>query len=75
MQRPSVILRGAEAGAHFGVDTVYLISFQRIAFEGGGVQYQQVAEGDQFPGFYDFGWCVQEENATPLLDVQVAPWV
>jgi hypothetical protein len=74
-QRPAIILRGDTAGKHFGVNTVYLFSVERSSFEGGGIQYQQVANGSQWAGYYTLSWITLEESATPLLDVQVKPGV
>ena len=47
-QRPSVIIRGNTAGRKFGIDTTYLLHFDRIIVSGGGFQYQQVVAGDQW---------------------------
>jgi hypothetical protein len=57
-QRPSVILRGANhtaeggGGGKYNVNTVYIVRFERIVFVGGGVQYQQLTAGWQWPGWY-----------------------
>jgi hypothetical protein len=51
---------------------VYLLHFDRIVISGGGFQYQQVVDGDQYPGFFDFNWVTSERSAAPLFDVQVA---
>ena len=78
-QRPSVILRGINhtaeggGGGKYNVNTVYIVRFERIVFVGGGVQYQQLTAGWQWPGWFDFVWCVTENAATPLLDLQVSP--
>jgi hypothetical protein len=69
-QRPSVILRGNHSTPFYGVDTTYLIRFDRCMFSGGGVQYQQVTMADQWPGQFDFNWCTLENSAVPLLDLQ-----
>ena len=50
-QRPAVILRGNTKGRTQGITTVYLLHFSRIVLSGGGVQYQQLVKGDQWPGF------------------------
>jgi hypothetical protein len=55
-----------------GIDTTYLLKFKDVVFAGGAVQYQQLVNGEQWPGFYEFLWCSSEDSATPLLDVQVA---
>jgi hypothetical protein len=34
------------------------------------VQYQNVAVANQWPGWFTFNWCVMENSALPLLDVQ-----
>ena len=52
---------------------MYLLHFDRIVTSGGGFQYQQVAAGDQWPGFFDFNWVTSERSASPLFDVQAAP--
>ena len=31
--------------------------FEKIVFVGGGVQYQQLTAGWQWPGWFDFVWC------------------
>jgi hypothetical protein len=49
------------------------VFFARVVFSGGAVQYQQLAQSNQWPGFFDFYYCQTELSATPLLDVQVAP--
>jgi hypothetical protein len=53
---------------------VYLVRFDQMIFTGGGVQYQQMvplaAVMASAPGSFDFVSCVQEQSATPLLDVQ-----
>ena len=72
-QRPAVIIRGNVLGPHQGIDTVYLLHSDRIVISGGGFQYQQVVDGDQEPGFFDFNWVCSERSAAPLFDVQVAP--
>ena len=83
-QRPPVILRGIDKdGIHGddpesnitgrGVNTVYLVTFDRVVFAGGGVQYQNVAVANQWPGWFTFNWCVMENSALPLLDVQGQP--
>ena len=54
---------------------MYLLHFARVVLSGGQFQYQQLSDGDQWPGFYDFNWITSEVSASPLLDVQVAPWV
>ena len=69
-QRPSVILVGNHTTPFVGVDTTYLIRFDRCDFSGGGVQYQQLSKADQWPGQFDFNWCTLENSATPLLDLQ-----
>lgn len=80
-QRPTVILRGVNhtadgaGGGKYNVNTVYIVRFERIVFVGGGVQYQQLTAGWQWPGWFDFLWCVIENAATPLLDLQVSPVV
>ena len=54
-QRPSVILRGTDSNiGGGGVNSVYLVYFARVIFEGGGVQYQQLAPSNQWPGYFDF---------------------
>lgn len=53
-QRPSIILRGNTPGQKYNVDTVYLLSFREAVLSGGQIQYQQVVQGEQWPGFYDF---------------------
>ena len=40
-QRPSVIIRGNGPGRKYGVDTTYLLHFERITLSGGAFQYQQ----------------------------------
>ena len=74
-QRPSVILRGNAPVYKDGISTVYLVYFNRVIFEGGAIQYQQVFKADQWPGFFDFLYCQTENSATPLLDVQVKPGI
>jgi hypothetical protein len=74
-QRPSIIVRGNTPGKVFGIDTTYLLHFERVVFAGGAVQYQQVTTSEQWPGFYDFVACVTEYSALPLLDVQAKPGV
>ena len=59
-QRPSVIIRGNKPGKKQGIDTVYLLHFGRIVVSGGGFQYQQLVNSDQWPGFYDFNWITSE---------------
>jgi hypothetical protein len=53
---------------------VYLLRFDQMIFTGGGVQYQQMVPLASVmaspPGSFDFVSCVQEQSATPLLDVQ-----
>ena len=71
-QRPSVIIRGTTKGHKWGVDSTYLLHFDRVIVSGGGFQYQQLVTCDQWPGFYDFNWVTSEESAVPLLDVQAA---
>jgi hypothetical protein len=71
-QRPAVIIRGNGPGRKYGVDTTYLLHFERITLSGGAFQYQQAQQPEQWPGFYDFFWITTEVSATPLLDVQVA---
>ena len=46
-QRPSVILRGNAPVYKDGISTVYLVYFNRVIFEGGAVQYQQIFKADQ----------------------------
>ena len=58
-----------------GISTCYLVYFNRVIFEGGAVQYQQVFKADQWPGFFDFLYCQTENSATPLLDVQAKPGI
>jgi hypothetical protein len=70
-QRPAVIVRGNKPGKTYGIDTTYLLKFRDVVFLGGAVQYQQVVDGEQWPGFFEFLWCTSEDSATPLLDVQV----
>ena len=74
-QRPAVIVRGNSPGKTYGIDTTYLLKFIDVVFAGGAVQYQQVVDGEQWPGFYEFLYCSSEDSATPLLDVQVAEHV
>lgn len=77
-QRPSVILRGAVRGPGKSsglVEEVYLVRFDRVIFDGGGVQYQQRSNKSATVGFMDFIACTQEASATPLLDVQSDPAV
>ena len=71
-QRPAVIVRGNSHGQKYGIDTTYLLKFKDVVFAGGAVQYQQLVDGEQWPGFYEFLYCSSEDSATPLLDVQVA---
>ena len=71
-QRPAVIVRGNTPGKTYGIDTTYLLKFKDVVFAGGAVQYQQLVDGEQWPGFYEFIYCSSEDSATPLLDVQVA---
>ena len=52
-----------------------MFSIERAAIEGGGIQYQQLVNGSQFPGYYTLSWITLEESATALLDVQVKPGV
>jgi hypothetical protein len=65
MQRPSVILRGNDGPGHHttGVSTVYLVSFTRVIFVGGAVQYQQVHNSGQKAGFFDFYYCQTESRS------------
>jgi hypothetical protein len=53
---------------------VYLVRFDQTIFTGGAVQYQQLVPLASMmasaPGSFDFVSCVQEQSATPLLDVQ-----
>jgi hypothetical protein len=72
-QRPTVIIRGNHPGRTQGINTVYLLHFDRIVCSGGGFQYQQLVDGEQWPGFYDFNWVSTERAATPWFDVQSAP--
>jgi len=54
-QRPSVILRGTNVNiGGGGVNSVYLVYFARTVFTGGGVQYQQLAPSNQWPGYFEF---------------------
>ena len=46
-QRPCIILRGSQHGVKYGVNTVYLVSLNRIVLSGGQIQYQQLTAGDQ----------------------------
>ena len=56
-QRPSVILRGNHTKCNAttpdcwpqfrGVDSTYLVRFDRCVFSGGAVQYQQITMGEQ----------------------------
>ena len=46
------------------VNTVYLVYFARAIFEGGGVQYQQLAPSNQWPGYFDF-YCKLPAFSTP----------
>lgn len=74
-QRPSVILRGEtpRPGSYDQqTNTVYLVNFEHSVFSGGGVQYQQIEHGDQWPGFFSFENSVFEVSSTPLLDLQVS---
>jgi hypothetical protein len=41
-----------------GVNSVYLVYFARVIFSGGAVQYQQLAPSNQWPGFFDFYYCM-----------------
>ena len=43
------MIRGNTAGHKFGIDTTYLLRFDRIIVSGGGFQYQQLVAGDQWP--------------------------
>ena len=36
---------------------MYIVRFEKIVFVGGGVQYQQLTAGWQWPGWFDFVWC------------------
>ena len=38
-QRPSVIIWGTTAGRKFGIDSTYLLHFDRVIVSGGGFQY------------------------------------
>ena len=69
-QRPSVILRGNHSQPFHGVDTTYLVKFDRCMFSGGATQYQQITLADQWPGQFEFNWCTLENSAVSLLDLQ-----
>jgi hypothetical protein len=45
-QRPTVIIRGNTPGKTQGINTVYLLHFDRITCSGGGFQYQQLVDGE-----------------------------
>ena len=79
-QRPSIIFRGGSSwtdpsghGRKYGVNTVYLVTLSRVVLSGGQLQYQQIKDGDQWPGFIDLKYITSEVSASPLLDLQVAP--
>ena len=42
-----MILRGNAPVYKDGISTVYLVYFNRVIFEGGAVQYQQIFKADQ----------------------------
>ena len=42
--------------------------FEKIVFVGGGVQYQQLTAGWQWPGWFDFVWCGAKAPFFPIAN-------